>query len=101
MFIKFFNFFKRPKVIPTFTTPETRFLSNFYPFKKDGMYPEKLEIYYDGMLFLCVETAYQAAKTLDMDLRYKISQIHMKRLHYLKVAELNHVKIGLISNMML
>lgn len=74
--MKFLGLFRRTKEIPNFTTPEHRFLSNFYPFKKVGTYPQKLEIYYDDMLFLCVETAYQAAKTMDMELRYQISQMN-------------------------
>jgi ribA/ribD-fused uncharacterized protein len=69
------DLFKQTKLIPTFSTSEVQFLSNFYPFKKNGTYPHKLKIYYDGMLFLCTETAYQAAKTTDMKLRQKISQM--------------------------
>ncbi|MCL2758278.1 MAG: NADAR family protein [Alphaproteobacteria bacterium] len=71
-----FDLFKQTKIIPTFTTPDARFLSNFYPFKKNGQYPHKLKIYYYGVLFSCTETAYQAAKTMDMELRYKISQMN-------------------------
>ena len=69
-------FFKKEKIIPNFTTKETRFLSNFYPFKRFGTYPHRIEIYYENMLFLCVETAYHAAKTLDMNFRYEISQMN-------------------------
>jgi ribA/ribD-fused uncharacterized protein len=43
---------------------EYRFLSNFY-------YPAYVEL--DGVLYRTVEHAYQAAKTLDLDLRHKIS----------------------------
>ena len=50
--------------ISTFTLPETRFLSNFYPYKnKNGdKYPHDVAVEYDGMTFDCVENAYQAAK---------------------------------------
>jgi hypothetical protein len=41
-----------------------RFLSNFWP----------VELFYDDVHFPSVEHAYQAAKTLDPDLRHKISQ---------------------------
>jgi len=55
------------KRIETFTTPETRFLSNFYPYKnKDGgMYPHSVTVSYCGHEFKCVENAYQAAKAAD------------------------------------
>lgn len=57
--------------IETFTTPETRFLSNFYPYKnKQGeKYPEQVCIEHNGLQFDCVETAYQAAKTTDKNLQ--------------------------------
>jgi len=42
---------------------EFRFLSNFWPCK----------IYFEGMWYDSVEHAYQAAKTLDMDERLRIS----------------------------
>ena len=63
--------------IATFTLPETRFLSNFYPYKnKEGdKYPEKVSVFLDDMEFDCTEKAYQAAKTLDMELRQKISKM--------------------------
>ena len=62
--------------ITNFTTKETRFLSNFYPYKKDGgMYPHRLTIFYGGLKFGCVENAYQAAKTKDEDIRRKISRM--------------------------
>lgn len=65
------------KKIETFTLPETRFLSNFYPYKnKQGeKYPEKVVVFLDGMEFDCTENAYQAAKTLDMELRSKIAKM--------------------------
>ena len=64
------------KKITTFTTETTRFLSNFYPHKKDGgLYPHHLQIVYEGIVFDCVENAYQAAKTKDKDLRRKISRM--------------------------
>ncbi len=65
------------KKIETFTLPETRFLSNFYPYKdKEGnKYLHKVTVFYEGMEFDCTENAYQAAKTLDIELRRKISQM--------------------------
>lgn len=52
--------------IENFTDDETRFLSNFYPHKKDGgKYPHKVCVTYNGHTFDCVETAYQAAKYID------------------------------------
>lgn len=61
--------------IETFTTPETRFLSNFYPYKnKQGeKYPDIICIEHDGLQFDCVETAYQASKTLDKDLKRRFT----------------------------
>ena len=44
---------------------ENKFLSNFYP----------AMITYDGIEYKTVENAYQALKTLDMDLRQKISKM--------------------------
>lgn len=62
------------KKIETFTTDETRFLSNFYPYKKDGsLFPHRLIIMFESMMFSCTENAYQAAKTLDISIREKIS----------------------------
>ena len=62
--------------ITTFTTDETRFLSNFYPHKKGGgFYSHRLNIYYGGITFDCVENAYQAAKTRDENIRLKISRM--------------------------
>ncbi|MCV6609046.1 MAG: NADAR family protein [Campylobacterales bacterium] len=60
--------------IETFTKTETRFLSNFYPFKnKEGaMYPHKLKILFNGNVYSCVENAYVASKTLDKDVQRKI-----------------------------
>lgn len=52
--------------IETFTKKETRFLSNFYPYKKDGSkHPHKVSVVYNAIEFDCVENAYQAAKFLD------------------------------------
>ena len=53
--------------IETFTTPEARFLCNFYPYKnKDGdMYPHNVNVSYGGLQFKCVENAYQAAKAVN------------------------------------
>lgn len=63
--------------IETFTRPETRFLSNFYPYKnKQGdKYPEKVSVFFEGIEFDCTENAYQAAKTLDLSLRKKFSKM--------------------------
>ncbi|MDR3126193.1 MAG: NADAR family protein [Rickettsiales bacterium] len=57
------------KKIETFTTTETRFLSNFYPYKnKNGdMYPHIVRVSYGGHNFNCVENAYQAAKAANPD----------------------------------
>lgn len=44
-------------------TGEYRFLSNFYP----------AEVKLDGSSYYCVEVAYQAAKTLDLDTRNRIA----------------------------
>lgn len=66
------------KKIETFTLPETRFLSNFYPYKnKQGdKYPEKVTVLFEGIEFDCTENAYQAAKTLDMSIRLEISKMN-------------------------
>lgn len=66
------------KKIETFTLPETRFLSNFYPYKnKQGdKYPEEVTVFFEGMQFDCTENAYQAAKTLDVELRKEISKMN-------------------------
>jgi ribA/ribD-fused uncharacterized protein len=44
------------RVIDSFTTPETRFLSNYWP----------VSIEFEGMMYPSVENAYQAGKTLSM-----------------------------------
>lgn len=66
------------KKIETFTLPKTRFLSNFYPYKdKEGnKYSEKVTVFFEGVEFDCTENAYQAAKTLDMELRKEISRMN-------------------------
>lgn len=65
--------------IATFTTDEHRFLSNFYPYKKDGSkYPYPVEVIYNGIIFDCVENAYQAAKSLDKELQLQFSCMHPK-----------------------
>ena len=59
--------------ILTFALDESRFLSNFYPYRDGGgFYPHPVKVVYDGMAFDCVECAYQAAKTLDMEMRAEI-----------------------------
>lgn len=45
---------------------EYRFLSNFYP----------CEVYLDGVAYPSVENAYQAAKTLDLNLREPFTRIN-------------------------
>lgn len=50
--------------IQTFDGPY-RFLSNFYP----------ISVEYEGIKFSSVEHAYQAAKTLDMNVRREIAQL--------------------------
>lgn len=62
--------------IETFTLDETRFLSNFYPYKKDGRYLHDVTIEVEGLLFDCVECAYQAAKTDDIFLKARISKMN-------------------------
>lgn len=62
--------------ITTFTKKETRFLSNFYPHKKDGgKFPHEVKVFYNGVEFDCVENAYQAAKSLDKSEQIKISKL--------------------------
>lgn len=59
--------------ILTFALDENRFLSNFYPYRDGGgFYPHPVKVVYDEMVFDCVECAYQAAKTLDMEMRAEI-----------------------------
>lgn len=61
------------KKIKTFTLPETRFLSNFYPHKKDGSkYPHSVSVKLDDVVYDCTETAYQAAKTTNKEERQMI-----------------------------
>ena len=62
--------------IATFTTPEARFLSNFYPYKKDGskyefptqvgslLCSDKIKVFLEGLCFDCTENAYQAASVV-------------------------------------
>lgn len=64
------------KKIENFTTPETRFLSNFYPYKKDGReYPIKVKVIYNEIEFDCVENAYQAAKFLEKQKQIEFSKM--------------------------
>ncbi|MDR2685492.1 MAG: NADAR family protein [Rickettsiales bacterium] len=58
-------------MIDNFITPQTRFLSNFYPHKNNGeLYPHKVVVSYNGLDFDCVENAYQAAKAAnEVDMR--------------------------------
>ncbi|MFV0625837.1 MAG: NADAR family protein [Alphaproteobacteria bacterium] len=58
------------KKIETFTLSETRFLSNFYPYKKDGSkFAHHVSVIYNDIEFDCVENAYQTAKSLDVSLQ--------------------------------
>lgn len=59
--------------IATFTLDETRFLSNFYPYKKGGKFEDRLRIEYEGRVFDCTECAYQAARTDDEAIKDKIA----------------------------
>lgn len=63
--------------IKTFSTNETRFLSNFFPYKnpKGDMYPYKVKVFYNGLEFKCVECAYMASKTKDLELQKEIQQM--------------------------
>lgn len=62
--------------IETFTTAETRFLSNFYPYKKDGTkYPVPVKVIYNDIEFDCVENAYQAAKFLNIEQQIAFSKM--------------------------
>lgn len=63
--------------ISSFTTDETRFLSNFYPYKtKTGeKYPHKVSVYMNGIEFDCVENAYQAAKLLSKEEQIAFSKM--------------------------
>lgn len=46
--------------ILTFALDESRFLSNFYPYRDGGgFYPHPVKVVYDGMAFDCVECAYR------------------------------------------
>ncbi|MDD4555921.1 MAG: NADAR family protein [Alphaproteobacteria bacterium] len=64
------------KKISTFTTEEHRFLSNFYPHKKNGEKFEHLvHVVYNQIVFDCVENAYQAAKSLDVSLQKKMAEM--------------------------
>ncbi len=63
------------KKVETFTLPESRFLSNFYPYKnKEGdKYPHKISIEFEGICYDCTENAYQAAKSLNSEVRKLIA----------------------------
>lgn len=64
------------KKISTFDNEEHVFLSNFYPYKSDGgKYSLKVTVLYNGIVFDCVENAYQAAKTKDKSLQEKFSKM--------------------------
>ncbi len=63
--------------ILTFSLPESRFLSNFYPYKnKNGdKYPYSVRVFYAGIEFDCVENAYQAAKLTNPDDMVRFSRM--------------------------
>ncbi len=64
------------KYIKNFTDDDTRFLSNFYPYKKDGTkYDVDVYIVYNNIVFDCVENAYQAAKFLDIQKQKDFSSL--------------------------
>lgn len=63
--------------ILTFALPESRFLSNFYPYKnKNGdKYPYSVRVFYARIEFDCVENAYQAAKLTSRDDMVRFSRM--------------------------
>ncbi|MDR0319536.1 MAG: NADAR family protein [Rickettsiales bacterium] len=63
--------------IENFTTAETRFLSNFYPWKnpRGDKYPHIVFVHYAGLFFDCVEVAYQAAKAKYLEDMVQISEM--------------------------
>ena len=70
LFLKNMVYSPNMKKIETFTTPETEFLSNFYPYKQfqeDEMCPHDVDVSYMGLQFKCVENAYMAAKCDSVD----------------------------------
>lgn len=73
------------KIIKNFCSEETKFLSNFYPYKhKDEKYDCNLVVEYQGLEFDCVEKAYQAAKCkneADMLLFQKMTAAESKHAH--------------------
>lgn len=78
--------------ILTFALDESRFLSNFYPYRDGGgFYPHPVKVVYDGMAFDCVECAYQAAKTLDMEMRAEIQA--MTPFEAKKLADSGRIKV--------
>ncbi len=85
--------------ILTFALDESRFLSNFYPYRDGGgFYPHPVKVVYDGMAFDCVECAYQAAKTLDMEMRAEIQAMTpFEAKNWLIPAALKSVRDGTIS----
>lgn len=85
--------------ILSFALDENRFLSNFYPYRDGGgFYPHPVKVVYDEMVFDCVECAYQAAKTLDMEMRAEIQAMTpFEAKNWLIQAALNSARSGIIS----
>lgn len=73
------------KIIKNFCSEETRFLSNFYPYKHQAeKYDCNLVVEYMGIEFDCVEKAYQAAKCqnrADMFLFRDMTAAESKKAH--------------------
>ncbi len=100
--------------IETFTKDNSRFMSNFFPFKKDGsrftyMEGEKeipfcLAIWFEDECYSCTELAYMAAKTTDLRLRSKISKMSpyeakaywQERANEVR-ADFDEIKIGVMT----
>ena len=62
-----FKFTNRETAITNFSTEETSFLANIYP--------AKIEVKLDGIVFGNVETAYQAAKVASVSQREKMAKM--------------------------
>ncbi len=73
-----------------------RFLSNFYP----------VEIEYEGLKYHSVEVAYQSAKTLDMNIRLKFTEMNafIAKLSGRKVnlrKDWEQVKVGIMRELLI
>lgn len=60
-------------------TGDYRFLSNFYVIPPPNGWPGAYGIVYEGIRYPTTEHAYQAAKTLDVDLRQAIANLRSPR----------------------